>query len=132
MTAVDANPRSLGFAALNARLNRVPNVSVEGGSWFEPAIGRRFDLIVSNPPYVVSPDSGLIYRDSGLPGDALCRRIVTEMPDHLNEDGLGHVLCNWVHAASGDPSAPVRAWVEDSAFHELCCRRDAATRPYAA
>ncbi len=55
VTAVDINPRALMFAGFNAHLNFVDNIELLEGSWFEPVAGRRFDLIVSNPPYVVSP-----------------------------------------------------------------------------
>ncbi len=74
VVAVDINPRALYFAELNAGLNRVENIELRLGSWFEPVKGERFDLITANPPYVISPDSTFIYRDSGMPADSLCRR----------------------------------------------------------
>jgi hypothetical protein len=74
-------------------------VDVREGSLFEPVRGSSYDLIVTNPPFVVSPGTGelLVYRDSGLPGDEMVRRVVTGAPGHLAPGGLAQVLANWVH-----------------------------------
>ena len=58
---------------LNAALNRGRRSTSATGSLFEPVAGERFDLVVTNPPFVVSPatDERLVYRDSGLPGDEM-------------------------------------------------------------
>jgi Methyltransferase small domain len=113
VVASDVNRRALNFAAFNARLNRVDNVDFRLGGAFEPVNGSRFDLIVSNPPYVISPDASLAYRDSGLPADELCRRIVADAPRFLADGGFAHILVSWVH--EGDAwSAPLRDWVSGS------------------
>jgi len=112
VVATDVNPRALAFAAFNARLNGVENVELRLGSAFEPVEGERFDLVVANPPYVISPDTTYAYRDSDLPADELCRRIVAELPDHLEEGGFAHVLVSWAHA-DGDWALPLREWVRD-------------------
>ena len=59
VVATDVNPRALAYAAFNAALNGVGNVETRHGSFFEPVEGERFDLVVANPPYVVSPESAL-------------------------------------------------------------------------
>lgn len=112
VVAVDINPRALYFAELNAGLNRVDNVELRLGSWFEPVKGERFDLITANPPYVISPDSTFIYRDSGMPADSLCRQLVRDMPAYLQEGGFGHILISWALATDEDWSVPLRRWVE--------------------
>ena len=91
------------MARTTAALNGVA-LDVRGGSLYEPVAGERFDLVVSNPPFVVSPPGGerLVYRDSGLPGDDVVRRVVTEAPRHLAPGGVAQVLANWVHVA-GQP-----------------------------
>src|SRR5204863_7324383 len=63
VVATDVNPRALALASLNAALHGVSNVETRCGSFFEPVAGERFDLVVSNPPYVVSPDSAFLFRD---------------------------------------------------------------------
>jgi SAM-dependent methyltransferase len=114
VVAVDINPRALRYAELNALLNDRPNVEVRVGSLFEPVEGETFDLIVSNPPYVISPDSEYAFRDSGLPGDSFVEGLVRTIPSYLREGGFAHVLAEWVIAPDEDwPSAP-RRWVEDS------------------
>ena len=83
---------------LNAALNEVATVDVRDGSFFEPVRGERFDLIATNPPFVISPATGerLVYRDSGLPGDRVVEDIVRAAPGHLTAGGWCQVLANWV------------------------------------
>ncbi len=96
VVATDINPRAVAFARLNARLNELDNMEVRQGSWFEPVASERFDLVLSNPPYVISPDTGLLFRDSGLQRDELCRLLVSGAPAHLNEGGVAQIGINWV------------------------------------
>jgi len=112
VTAVDINPRAVAFARFNAALNGYGNIECRVGDLFEPVRGRRFDLITCNPPYVISPESEYVYRDSGEPGDSLCRRISGLLPEHLAEGGFGQLLISWVRPLEGDWSEPVRPWFE--------------------
>jgi methylase of polypeptide subunit release factors len=112
VVATDVNSRALEFAGFNARLNGVENLELRQGSFFEPVAGERFDLIVSNPPFVISPESAYAYRDSGLPGDQVSRDVVRAAAEHLEEGGFAHVLISWAHAAEQDWREPVASWVE--------------------
>ena len=114
VVATDVNPRAVAFAAFNAALNGVEGIEFRLGDGFAPVKGESFDLIVSNPPYVISPDASYAYRDSDLPADELCRRVVQAAAAHLNEGGFAHVLVSWAHAADGDWAEPLRSWVEGS------------------
>jgi methylase of polypeptide subunit release factors len=113
VTAVDINPRALMFAAFNAGLAGADNIELREGSWFEPVAGRRFDLIVGNPPYVVSPDHEFTYRDSGQAPGALLGRLCRETAAHLEPDGLGILMASWPHASEDDWAAVPTAWVKD-------------------
>ena len=113
VVATDVSSRALGFARFNARLNGVDNVELRLGDGFEAVSGEQFDLIVSNPPYVISPDTAYAYRDSGLEGDELCRRIVGSLPDFLAEGGFAHVLVSWAQEPDGDSAEPLRSWVDE-------------------
>src|SRR5262245_9470515 len=113
VVAVDVNPRALELAAFNARLNGVHNIEFRQGSLFEPVAGERFDLIVSNAPYVVSPDSRYAYRDGGLASDAFCERLLRESATHLEEGGFAELLIGWVHL-DDDWSQRPRRWVDGS------------------
>ncbi len=110
--ATDVNPRAVNFARLNARLNGVENVRFVEGSFFEPVEKEQFDLIVSNPPFIVSPRSDMIFQNAGLGGDAASELVLRGSAAHLREGGFAVVLINWVHADEQDWEAPVRAWVQ--------------------
>jgi methylase of polypeptide subunit release factors len=110
VTATDVNPRALMFVRFNARLNATANIDALEGSWFEPVGERQFELIVCNPPYVVSPDHDLAYRDSGLRGTDLLERLTREAAEHLAPGGLAVALCSWPHASQEDwAAAPASA-----------------------
>ncbi|KAA1428235.1 DUF7059 domain-containing protein [Nocardioides antri] len=144
VVATDVNRRALDLARFNAELNEVGGrVDVREGSFFEPVAGERFDLISTNPPFVISPATGerLVYRDSGLPGDGVVEHIVRTAPDHLTDGGWCQVLANWAILADQpwderlaewlpgdcdalvvqreviDPAAYVELWLKDSGHH---------------
>lgn len=112
--ATDTNVRALNVAAFNAELNGVTNIELREGSLFEPVAGERFDLIVCNPPYVISPDHRFVFRDGGRRGDAMSEEIVRRIPQYLAEGGFASVLCNWVLRAQEDPAAPPARWISGS------------------
>lgn len=112
VVAVDTNPRALRFARMNARLNGLDNVDCWLGSLFGPVAGRRFDLIVCNPPYVISPETKYMFRDSGLPNDTICETVIREVHAYLNEGGLACLLCNWALKKNEPWEAPLQRWVQ--------------------
>jgi len=112
VVGVDINPRALAFARFNARLNGVRNVEWREGDLYAPVAGERFDLVVSNPPYVVSPESWLLFRDGGGAGDGICARIVAGLGSHLTEGGFATVLANWALGEGELWSERPRRWVE--------------------
>ncbi|WP_037574668.1 DUF7059 domain-containing protein [Phaeacidiphilus oryzae] len=111
VTATDVNPRALHFTRLTAALSGAGNVEVLPGSLFEPVGDRRFDLIVSNPPFVISPGGRFTYRDGGMDGDALCRGLVQQAGEHLNDGGYCQLLANWLHVRGQDWRDRVREWI---------------------
>lgn len=100
--AADRNPRATAFSQLNSRLNQIDNIESLTGNLWEPVSGRKFDLIVCNPPFVISPSSRFIYRDSGLRGDEFCMRLLCDASAYLNEGGYFHMLSNWAHYSNQD------------------------------
>ena len=108
--ATDINPLALKFAEFNARLNAVGNIELREGSYLEPVAGESFDLVVSNPPFVISPDQRFLYRDSGRRGDELSREIVREVAGVLRPGGTATVMVSWGRAA-GEWDASPRSWV---------------------
>jgi methylase of polypeptide subunit release factors len=115
VVATDVNERALAFARFNAALNGIEVIEFRHGNLLEPVGGERFDLVVANPPYVISPDSTYAYRDSGLPRDAVCEQIVRSVPGVLAEGGFAHILVSWAHAPGEEEwSEPLREWVRGS------------------
>ena len=127
IVATDVNERALAMTRLNARLNQV-RVDVRGGSLYEPVTGERFDLVVTNPPFVVSPATGerLVYRDSGLPGDEMVRRVVTGAPEHLVPGGWAQVLANWVHRRGEPWQDRVAGWLDGTGCDAWVVQREVA------
>ena len=110
VTATDRNPRALLLASMTAQLNEL-NWELLEGDLLEPVAGRRFDLIVSNPPFVVGPATrDYIYRDSGLAGDAVSEHLVRQAPGLLADGGWCQLLTNWVHVRGQDWSRRVVGW----------------------
>ena len=111
-TATDTSPRSLRFVRFNGMLNgREERLAVHEGSLFEPVGDERFDLVVCNPPYVVSPENAFVFRDGG---EGICRELVEAAPRHLEEGGIFICLVSWTHAKDADWQGPVREWTADS------------------
>lgn len=108
--AVDLNPRAVRLAAFNAKLNGLTNVACLEGSLFEPVPGYKFDLVITNPPYVISPEMRYVYRDSGMEADQVCEMIVRQVPQFLEEGGYCQMLCNWVHPAGQDWRERLAGW----------------------
>jgi hypothetical protein len=109
VTAADINPRAVAFAAFNAELNGLHNVTCVRGDLFAPVAGVRFDLILANPPFVISPDSTFLYRD----GHGICERIAREAPPLLAEGGILQMACNWPCHRGRDWRADLSAWFRD-------------------
>ena len=115
VVATDVNARALRITAINVALNDVSGVEVRDGSFFEPVAGETFDLIATNPPFVISPATGerLVYRDSGLPGDQVVEHIVRSAPDHLTDGGWCQVLADWVIDRDRPWDERLGAWLDD-------------------
>lgn len=117
VVATDISERALAFTRFNLVLNapalglgdadfdagnRQARVSLRLGSLLEPVAGERFDLVVSNPPFVITPrhrgeqsTDQFTYRDGGMAGDAIVETLVRELPSILNPGGTAQMLGNW-------------------------------------
>jgi len=90
---IDVSRRAMLAVRLNALLNGV-RVTALRGDLFGPVAGRRFDVIVSNPPYLPHPDEELPHRglaravDAGPRGRAFIDRICTQVGEHLTPGGV--------------------------------------------
>ena len=112
VVATDLNPRASELARLTFGLNAT-RVDLRLGDLYQPVAGQRFDLIVANPPYVMSPPgpTRLTYRESDADADTLVERVVTEGAAHLADGGVLQVLANWAHVRGQDWADRAGGWV---------------------
>ena len=141
VVATDISTRALAFTAFNAALAGVsvagaPDAGTESvagsesgsdsgagrlellrGSLLEPVAGRRFDLIVSNPPFVITPPA---VREAGLPlmeyrdaGGPVLPRLVAGLGEHLEPGASAVMLGNWEHRGAGSWRDAVAAWLPE-------------------
>ena len=141
VVATDISARALAFTAFNAALAGVsvagaPDAGTESvagsesgsdsgagrlellrGSLLEPVAGRRFDLIASNPPFVLTPPAvraaGLPlmeYRDAGGP---ILPALVAGLGEHLEPGAVAVMLGNWEHRGASSWRESVAAWVPE-------------------
>ncbi len=113
VVATDLNRRACAMAKLTFALNQV-SVDCRQGSLYDPVAGERFDLITSNPPYVMSPPGGqrLAYREGDAVGDALVRSVIRAGAAHLAEGGVLQVLGNWAHRAGQPWQERIAEWLD--------------------
>ncbi len=141
VTATDISERALAFTRFNLMLNAealhldpanlASRVSLRLGSLLEPVAGETFDLVVSNPPFVITPRSvgeqssdQFTYRDGGLPGDDIVANLVRTLPDVLAPGGTAQMLGNWeVPAGSGWSDRP-SSWLAGSGTEAWFIQRE--------
>lgn len=142
VTATDLAPRALAMARATFALNGL-DVELLAGPWLEPVADRRFDMIVSNPPFVPGPPRvDFVYRDSGQGGDDALAMLVRTLPGHLAPGGVAQLLGSWLHVRDQDWPDRVRSWlpdgvdawvlqreVADPALHVGTWQRDAGLDP---
>ncbi|WP_314331645.1 peptide chain release factor N(5)-glutamine methyltransferase [Lautropia mirabilis] len=132
--AVERSPGALAVARQNAKALGADHIHWHAGSWWQAlACPRRFDLIVSNPPYIAANDHHLQQGDLRFePPQALAagpdglddlRIIIGGAPAHLNPGG-------WLLLEHGyDQEAPVQALLRNAGFADVFTRRDLAGQP---
>ncbi len=109
--AVDVNARCLRLARMNSALNGIDNIEWRRGDLFQPVEDQRFDLIVANPPFIVSPVQELLFRDGGRHGDGMSYEVVIGAARHLAEGGFATVMCNWITLPGQHWSHAPRRWL---------------------
>lgn len=129
VVATDISQRACDFTRFNAALNQ-REIEVRQGSLFEPVAGEAFQLITSNPPFVITPqsvrqDNLWQYRDGGMDRDNLIATVTSEGPSYLVPGGMLQMLANWEVVAdepwqhhpdkwlkkAQETAGPLQAWV---------------------
>jgi release factor glutamine methyltransferase len=130
VTAADISPAALAVTGANARRHGVAGIDVVTSDWFAALGGRRFDLIVANPPYIAAGDPHLAQGDlrfepqtalvAGHDGLASIRSIVAHAPHYLAGGG-------WLAFEHGyDQGSSCRLLLEQAGYHAVFSRRDLA------
>jgi release factor glutamine methyltransferase len=130
-TAVDLSRRAVLNARLNARLNRLA-LEVLRGDLFEPVAGRRFDMIVSNPPYIPAPPGDAPRGearawDAGPDGREFLDRICDRAAEHLRPGG--RVLL--VHSSLARPEETERRLAAHGLEPAVAAAHDGSLGPVA-
>ncbi len=124
VVATDISERAAWFARVNAQLNERANIEVRVGDGFDPVRGETFDLVVANPPFVVSPDRAFTFRDAGGSADAISRDVVREAAHHLGPGGVASILVNWIVRDGDEDTGPPRAWVAELPCDSIIIHHD--------
>ena len=128
VVAVDASAAALEVAQFNTQRLALGNVRLLRSDWFSALHGERFDMIVSNPPYIAADDAHLAQGDvrfepssalvSGTDGLDDIRRICAQAKAHLKSKG-------WLLFEHGyDQATQVRALLQQAGFKEIFSARD--------
>ncbi|MFF2271263.1 methyltransferase [Agromyces sp. NPDC058136] len=139
VVATDISERALVLARMNLLLNGIEGVELRLGSLFDPVAGERFDRIVSNPPFVITPRTEGVpeydYRDGGMVGDALVEAVVRGAASHLEPGGIAQLLANWEYRGDGGGDGLDRAasWAAEAGLEHWIVEREVqAVAEYAA
>lgn len=148
VTATDISERALAFTRFNILLNAealsvdperlADRVSLRRGSMLEPVAGEEFGLVVSNPPFVITPRTPgedaagqFTYRDGGLPGDQIVSSLIQELPSVLAPSGTAQLLGNWEVAAGTEWHAGPRKWASPGVDAWFIQREQVSPEQYA-
>jgi hypothetical protein len=127
VVTTDLSERALAFARFTTTLNDA-NVELRTGSLLEPVVGERFNLIVSNPPFVITPRRPDIttyeYRDAGLVGDAVLKRLVQALGDHLEPAGIALLIGNWEVCAGQTWRDVWSSWLDGAGLDAWVVQRE--------
>jgi SAM-dependent methyltransferase len=128
VVATDISQRALDLAEFNAGLNGIDGIEFRLGSLYEPVAGERFDRIVTNPPFVITPRVEGVpsyeYRDGGLVGDAIVAAVVSGAAEHLVPGGIAQLLGNWEYRAGEDGLERAASWADAAGLDSWIVERE--------
>lgn len=127
VVATDVSRRALAITRFNAALNE-QSWDLREGDMLAPVEGETFDLVVSNPPFVITPRLEEMplyeYRDGGREGNAIVADLVSEVGAHLAPGGVAQMLGNWEVPVGGDWRDVIGGWLEGTGLDAWVIQRD--------
>jgi len=144
VVGTDINPRAVALARINANLNGIANTEFREGDMFAPVAGQRFDLIISQPPFVSTPPAlaAASFESGGLRGDELPLRLLREIPAYLANNGRAVIIAEWPelagtsveqHLRAAMPAADIKLLIlqcPGSNLNDYCAIYSAADHPH--
>lgn len=133
VVGTDISHRSLAFARFNGLLAGLgpDRFELRAGSMLDPVRGDGaplFDLVVSNPPFVITPRVAGVpayeYRDGGRAGDAIVRELVTGVGAVLAPGGVAQLLGNWEIRRGEEWHERVGEWIDESGLDGWVVQRE--------
>ncbi|WP_249667331.1 DUF7059 domain-containing protein [Cellulomonas fengjieae] len=130
VVGTDISRRALAFARFNAALAGLDEdrLALREGSMLEPVAGERFDLVVSNPPFVITPRTpgmpSYEYRDGGRAGDAIVRELIEGVGAVLAPGGVAQLLGNWEVRRGEQWHDRVGSWLDASGLDGWVVQRE--------
>ena len=112
VVATDLNPRATECAMFNLRLNGVANVECLTGDGFAPVKEQKFDLILANPPFFITPSNDYMFCENPMELDFLCRSLTRQAPAHLNDGGYFQMLCEWAQVREQPWQERIAEWLQ--------------------
>ena len=113
VVATDISPNAIWYTRFNAILNAIDNIECLEGDLFEPVASRQFDLIITNPPFVISPSESFVYRDNTMELDSFCQLLVGEAARYLTPNGHLQMLCEWVEIEGQPWQDRITGWIRN-------------------
>jgi release factor glutamine methyltransferase len=134
ITATDVSPVALKVAERNAReLGLEARIEFAEGSLFGPVVGRRFELVISNPPYIAESERSQLAPElahepevalfAGPDGLAVLRELVADAAAFLAPGG------GFAVELAPDQAPTVAHWLREAGLSDVVTHRDLAARP---
>ncbi|AKU18120.1 DUF7059 domain-containing protein [Luteipulveratus mongoliensis] len=127
VVATDVSERALAITRFNAALNGL-DWDIRAGNMLEPVAGETFDLVVSNPPFVITPRTETMptyeYRDGGQVGHAVVEDLIRQVGSHLAPGGIAQLLGNWEVPVGGAWRDVVDGWLDGTGLDAWVIQRD--------
>ncbi|MDE0866602.1 MAG: methyltransferase [Rubripirellula sp.] len=124
VTGIDCNPRAISIARFNAHFNQINGLDFQQSDMLRPLTSQRYDLIVSNPPFVIQPEFRSFYRDNGRNADSFCRNLIQNTPSLLQDQGIFQMVFDWAHVKGQDWQQRLAEWCEGSGCDAWVMRWD--------